>query len=266
MASDREQLNLLVSRLDGLRDSKYLLADKKISEILKIIAGSEVLFHLFEFCTTGFDYYKVKNSCFIVSPEGEKFFKRPKSDKDFLAFAFSLFYEFDIKKADLFKTLTEYFNAGQDLKDCYEVFVEKLVLPFKEVVLRTATAMIVETEKELGIYKEQPMVVNSPKEETTSKTQVEFQPESKAMDGRFADEARRLLSEDKISIMNYKINDTVKSEIIMLLEALDTAIFEGEKTNIVFTFTAYKYAVMNFRKMSVNMVKLTSLLRRCGVV
>ena len=56
----REELNLFLERADELISSKYILADIKIVNILKAIAGSETLIALFKSCLANFDYEDAK--------------------------------------------------------------------------------------------------------------------------------------------------------------------------------------------------------------
>ena len=63
----REELNLFIKRIDEFIDGKYILADVKIINILKVIAGSETLLALFKNCLTDFDYSEAKKTYLVKS-------------------------------------------------------------------------------------------------------------------------------------------------------------------------------------------------------
>ena len=54
--------------MNALVESKYILADQKVGDVLKAIAGSRMLYELFEHVREGFDYVTFKSVCLI---EGE---------------------------------------------------------------------------------------------------------------------------------------------------------------------------------------------------
>ena len=128
-------------RLDELVNSKYLLADGKISEVLKSIASSELLFEIFAHVTDGFDYALSKGKSFYEEG-GKGSFSMPEKDEDKLALVFSLLYEIDDRKEDLFALCNRYFYSAAGNQTSYENFCALVLIPFGETVNKTAYKLI----------------------------------------------------------------------------------------------------------------------------
>lgn len=128
-------------RLDELCGSKYLLADGKIGEVLKPIAADEMLYAIFAHVTSGFNYQRAKRESFkFFGGKGE--FVPPEKDDEFMALAFLLLMEIDDKKEDLFALCNKYFYSAAGNQTSYENFCHAVLLPFGEIVNKTAYKLI----------------------------------------------------------------------------------------------------------------------------
>ena len=65
--SKQEELDLFLVRADELIESKYIVADIKIVNLLKSIASSETLLAVFKNCLTDFDFEAAKKKYFVKS-------------------------------------------------------------------------------------------------------------------------------------------------------------------------------------------------------
>ena len=63
----KEELELFLERADEFINSKYILADVKIINLLKSIAQSETLLAIFKNCLTDFDYQQAKKKYLVKS-------------------------------------------------------------------------------------------------------------------------------------------------------------------------------------------------------
>ncbi|HBF86151.1 MAG TPA: hypothetical protein DDW54_00570 [Clostridiales bacterium] len=145
------------AKMEELILSKYLLADNKISEVLKTVADSSLLYELFEYVTEDFDYNMYKRVCF-TSYADKVDFKLPKKNEDLLAFCFLLLMEIDSKKEDLMRLLDEYFRSAGGKQQSYNNFALKVLIPFQLTVKKVAESIIeaenAETEEEKSAGKE----------------------------------------------------------------------------------------------------------------
>ncbi len=115
---------------DDLIGGKFILANLKITTILKAIASSEELYHIFSQCMEGFNFAKeFKDAC--ESPDG---FQMPKSDEKILAFVFCLMLQVDNKKMDLQAFIRDNFDSPDGYGTSYANFTRAVFVPFREGV------------------------------------------------------------------------------------------------------------------------------------
>ena len=70
MDTSREQIALFLRRCDELMQSKYIIADTKIGELLQSIAMSDLLYAFFRDATAHFDYAGAKPAAGNGRPPG----------------------------------------------------------------------------------------------------------------------------------------------------------------------------------------------------
>ncbi len=254
MITKIQSINRFESRMDDLLSSNYILADKKITAVLKAVTASKLFYGLISFCADGFDYGVSFNRAF---KNGE--FRKPSGDKEFIALGFYLFSDFDSKRADLFKLLEAYFPADNYDKS-YKEFCARFLLPFKNAVVNSAKAMVEIEEEEVASFSPQ---YDEGEGESTDR--------SNPISGRrtyshcFAD-AQKLLALEQEKIIQAKIKADKKSDLLVILGALKDSFFLGDKPQIRVAFLSYKYAVMNFKRLDTEVDELERILKFCNIL
>ena len=136
MDTGREQIDLFLQRCDEVMQSKFILADSKISELLKSIAASDLLYAFFREITRDFDYpaarEKYMNYGYESSQKRRLLFPSDPSEK--LAFIFCLLVDLDSKALDLGGFIRSRFPAGGSVHEGFYIFCAQVVMPFKEAV------------------------------------------------------------------------------------------------------------------------------------
>ncbi len=132
----KQELNLFLVRSDELIEGKYILANVKIINLLKSIAGSETLLAIFKTCLKDFSYEKVKSECFTPSKyiSGKYEYASPTVAKDLLALVFTLLMDFDSGKIDFNEFINDYFYENGSYYESYNSFIKKMIVPFKFAV------------------------------------------------------------------------------------------------------------------------------------
>ena len=138
MSTINESLAKFKEKTDALVNSKYLFAEREISEVLKVIAGSRMLYELFEYVTDGFDYETFKSVCFSKGNA----VKLPKKDEDLLALCFLLLVEIDGGRVSLDELCDEYFSSGNSAQGKYSQFVLAVVIPFSITTEKVVNKLI----------------------------------------------------------------------------------------------------------------------------
>ncbi len=135
-----EEINAGVERFinacNELINGKFILADSKISDLLKGIAASEELTGLFNAVMDGFDYEAAKKAYLKSSaPHSTRgTIYLPADRKDLLAFVFCLLAEFDCGSMKFNDFLLRYFYEDGSYTASYTLFVSRLIRPFRDIV------------------------------------------------------------------------------------------------------------------------------------
>lgn len=136
MDTGREQIDLFLQRCDEVMQSKFILADTKIGDLLKAIASSDLLYAFFREITRDFDYPAAKEKYMngaASSPQRRRLlFPDDLSEK--LAFIFCLLIDLDNKDIDLSDFLREFFYEDGSVYESYYAFCNQVIKPFKNDV------------------------------------------------------------------------------------------------------------------------------------
>ena len=130
-------INGFLTACDELINGTYVLADVKISEVLKSIAGSKDLTDLFSAVTERFDYPKAKQLCLRFpaakgAAHGAAFL--PSERGEVLAFVFCLLVEFDGGAVRLNDFLLRYFYDDGSYTASFSLFADRMLRPFRDIV------------------------------------------------------------------------------------------------------------------------------------
>ena len=247
MSSRAKTIEDFKTACDEIISAPYILSTVKISNMMKIIAQSRMLYEIFEYALKDFDYRETRRTYFIKpdNPEDVGKFLLPPDDRVFLALAFSVLYSIDTKEEDLMSLLGNYFYAD-DLNSAYNNFIIQFLKPFKYKVLDTVR-LIIDREKNLpdAMVKKSGIVTLKPAE-------------AQVIDG--------LLDQSKGVILQYKIDPKLKAELIALYDNFKSVIFEGDVKVLKVAFLGYKYAALYHRKLDVSVEKIEEILHKNGVM
>ncbi len=240
----REELDLFLERADELIDSKYILAEIKIANLLKSIATSETLLALFRNCLTDFDYqtskkkYLVKSQ-YLSADKGE--FIIPPSSRELLAFVFCTLAEIDGKQIILSDFINKYFFDDGSFSSGYELFITAMIKPFKNCVKMLMDNVI---EGKLQDPVEAVMEEERKKEQKKVEDEKQAQKEldlNKKTYGVSVRKVKELLLEDKKKVKNSNLKVIVKEDIVLVIDMLGNVIDSEDKDAIKYAFIAYRY-------------------------
>ncbi len=256
----REELDFFVARANELIDSKYILADVKIVNLLKAIANSDTLIALFKNCLTDFDYEEAKKKYLVKSRlvEGKGEFILPASSRELLAFTFNLLVDIDAKKVVLEEFLNKYFFEDGSYYLCYRSFLTAIMVPFKNSVVRLMESVI---EGKL-----QDPIEAVTEEELKRAREFELQKEREEQEKELAKKSygesvkiiKELLLEDKKKIKEKVKSEALKKEMNLIIDMLGTVIDSMDLSAIEYAFIAYKFMAKKHCLLFRNRVKKIS--------
>ena len=119
------------SAADELIGSKFILAEKRISELLKTIAENPGLLALFKTALQGYNYSVEFNKSRTAS-KGKVMLVLPKNQARKIAYIFCLLMEFDTKKRNLKQFLDEYYYMPQP-NASFTAWAKDMITVFKDV-------------------------------------------------------------------------------------------------------------------------------------
>ncbi len=150
---DQTEKQRLYGELDAvlkeIRGSKFILADIKLNELLKLIALEQELYRLTEYCLKdfSFDLEYMRSEVPNHSEETKFLFRLPAEVEKVVALVFCLLCEFDNKQKDFQAFLLDHYVTEGNYQVGYEAFVHQIVEPY---------VLAVKTVLEQGRYCEPP--------------------------------------------------------------------------------------------------------------
>ena len=232
--------------MDEVINCPYVLSGKKISLLLKAISVSRLFYELFDFCTADFDYFKERKKYFVKTASYGKKFVLPLDSKTVIALGFSVLYCIDSKEEDLVTLLNDYFYE-QNINNAYRRFTKELLVPFKTEVLSVANAMIREETEVVAVAEKKHRRKNLLSDEDIARV-------------------HELLEQSKSVILQYKIEPDLKTELIILYDSFNSALYEVEPEKIKVAYLGYKYGILFHKKHDASLIKIEEILKNGGIL
>ncbi len=243
-----EELTAFLERAEELIDSKYIIADVKIANLLKTIALSNTLLALFKNCLTDFDYlgaqkkYLVKSQ-FLSADKGE--FVLPPNSRELLAFIFATLIDIDAKRINMSEFITKYFYVDGSFASGYDAFITGMIKPFKNTV-----KMLMESVIDGKL--QDPVEALNEEEKKREKERAEKE-ERDAKEKELLEKTygvsvkaiKELLVEDKQKVRNGNLKD--KNDVLLVIDMLANVIESEDKDAIEYAFVSYRYLAIAHR-------------------
>lgn len=115
--------------VNNLLSSKYILVDRKISDILLSIAGTAPVYNLIAECMVNFDFREEWEN----ATKGETI-ELPKTNAKKISFIFCLLNNIDDGNLDITKLLEKFFSNGSNISP-YDLFCKNIIVKFKNLVM-----------------------------------------------------------------------------------------------------------------------------------
>lgn len=229
-----EELNKIrefATSCDDMINGKFILADVKISNILKSIAQSKELYNLMAECLLNFNFDEEFNKAKVVS-FGDTYFKMPEEDYKRIALVFCFMVEVDNRKIGFYDFITKYFQSEQDSGDEYAHFAKMVLIPFKNDVLNRFN------------------LNSKPKEAPLTKAEITLNEKL----------IRKLREIKNISDINPKVKDRTREEIGIYVKAFIEAIELGNKRIISALAMAFDVTMRKVKALQALYQEFTALL------
>lgn len=216
MITEEEKLKVLefYKFCNEMIDGRFILSDTKVSNILKSVVKSEVLYNLYSHCMTNFKFNEVLYRCSAENPSNGGFFVMSEDDKEIMAFVTCLLLEVDKKNINLQTFVTDNFFSSEGYNISYNNFALTILTAYKKAVINMIgideDGNVLENE-DRELFNEVP----EPEEENEEDQNTKILFASLLMN---LSELQNLINDD------YKIKYQDKEELLIVLKALNKAI------------------------------------------
>lgn len=248
MVTKEMSLQNFLDKADEVINGKYLFASKKIGEMLKTVSSSKILFEVFEYCCRE-DYSVLRQMYFYEGEGGKGGYIRPEDPKHTVAIGFYALKEIADGDTDFFNNfLLTYFPASDNLIGSYMLFINSMVVPFRNTVKNMVeSVMVAKTIRE----KKEPVA-------TTAKD---------ALDAQYLIGLMSLI-EDDLRILNAssKRDKVLVKDMICVLEAFFTQAACGNVSMFAPLFIGYKYCAAKLRKPKLHIGEIEEMLIDHGIL
>lgn len=129
-----EELQDFVDACNEFINGKFILADIKISKILKSIAGSEDVYNLLAECMLNFDFETELKKCCVKNATESGSFSLPSETYKLIPIVFCLLVQIDSKRIDFNYFLKTQFPYAKGQNEEYEKFSTNVVVPFRDAI------------------------------------------------------------------------------------------------------------------------------------
>lgn len=127
--SNNTNVDRFIASINDMLASKYILIDRKISDILLSIADTREVYNVIAECMVNFDFkteWKLATSTNVM--------KLPSTNEKRISFIFCLLNNIDDKNLDATTVLDRYFSYDSTVS-AYDLFCKNIIIEFKNLVL-----------------------------------------------------------------------------------------------------------------------------------
>lgn len=219
MSDTQQSFEDFIKSCDDMINSKYILADGKISAILQHIASSKKTYALFEKALSGFDFGYEFSLAKQPTGYNTETVRLPKNNEKAIAFTFCLLLELDMGQRKLKDFLHIYFyNENPNTE--YASFIREIIVPFKEAAV--------------ALFYNAPIAQNDAEERSDAQQVQPKQPEY-SLESLLAD-----LNYMADRISRTRLADVDREELTCALSALNNAVAAASMPNVRLSFIAFK--------------------------
>ena len=137
MAITEEEILRIVdfyNACDEMIDGRFILSDTKVSNILKCVVKSEILYNLYSRCMKEFNFHTILNRCMASNPANGGYFVMSEDEKEIVAFVTCLLLEVDKKNINLQTFVTENFFSSDGYNISYNNFALTVLVAYKSAI------------------------------------------------------------------------------------------------------------------------------------
>lgn len=137
MSISNEEIEKIVEfykACDEMIEGRFILSDTKVSNILKCIVKSDVLYNLYSKCMKDFNFHNVLDRSVASNPANGGYFVMSDDEKEIIAFVTCLLLEVDKKNINLQTFVTDNFFNANGYNISYSNFAITVLIAYKTAI------------------------------------------------------------------------------------------------------------------------------------
>lgn len=201
IANDEKNLimNVILS-CNEMIDGKFILADSKISKILKDITESKEVYNLLSECMANFNFEREFIRAKIKLPTKPGYFKMPDEKYKILPMVFCILVDISKHKIDFQTFLRDYFSVEDGKISEYENFANEVIKPFRNAISDMFELPLVIEERIQKIQKNDPL--QNRKERMEEQKRIEQEQKEREMEEQTNTQVEEQPKEEKLEIFD----------------------------------------------------------------
>jgi len=134
--TDDEKQNIVdfFNACNEMIEGRFILSDTKVSNILKCVVKSEILYNLYSRCMKEFNFHQTLDRSLASNPANGGYFVMSDDEKEIIAFVTCLLLEVDKKNINLQTFVTENFFNANGYNISYNNFAITVLVAYKTAV------------------------------------------------------------------------------------------------------------------------------------
>lgn len=232
MSSTKEQVSEFLKKCEDLKSCKFIMATKKIKDLLKCIVNCPEIYRLFEAVTHSFNYPEMKKACLVTENAGmfeKNYVVLPQTVGHRLAFIFCLLVEFDENTINFNEFLCKYYPEDGSFVAGYRMFCDTVIVGLQEAVIQ--------------VFKDR---LNEP----DGAEETEAVPEANPQKAKYISALETAIAEELYYLSNSNLSDADKEVGSNILAQLYLAIRDENKELIHALISGYNYFALYFGSVS----------------
>ena len=238
---ERENIIDFYRACNEMIEGRFILSDTKVSNILKSVVKSEILYNLYSACMKDFKFKSVLSRCLAENPANGGYFVMPEDEKEIVAFVTCLLLEVDKKNINLQSFVTENFFSPDGYNISYNNFALTVLVAYKTSVKNLIGVDENGVESEAEDFSQNQVTIDETIEtiETDKNTKILL--------------ANLIMNIQELQIAindDNKIKYNDKEELLIVLKALDRAVHLEELLIINALLVPLEHSLSRNKKLS----------------
>ena len=243
------KINSLIASCNDIIDGKFILANYKITNILKNISASQEVYNLLASYLNNFDFEREFSRAQLRSATETSKLVLPKEKEKLLPFVFCLLFNLDNGNINIDMFISEFYKNKLGHNEEFKDFARAVILPFRDAIAQHFEISVDKTMPLKSEKQEEEMEQKEYDEEFEEELEEDFDDDEMDYPEITAEKVEQFLLEVKavckeiLTEIGYdrKLKDDLKDDIEYITNAIISNCENSDLQNTMALITAFDY-------------------------